>query len=165
MTRFNRGDIHALREIYNLYKQDCLGLALVLVHEAADVVHDVFARMADTAKLLRIRDNLRGYLLTAVANGARQWLRRQHDRSRDIPATQGHYEPPEESIILNERQQRLAQALEQLPYEQQEVLVLRYFGGLTLKAIARSQKVSINTVQGRYRYGVEKLRSYLGGDL
>lgn len=35
----------------------------------------------------------------------------------------------------------MACALEQLPYEQREVVVLRYFGDLTFAAIARSQEV------------------------
>ena len=68
---------------------------------------------------------------------------------------------PERAVVLSEAQQHLALALEQLPYEQREVLVLRYFGDLKFKAIAKSQGVSINTVQGRCRYGLEKLRSLL----
>jgi RNA polymerase sigma factor (sigma-70 family) len=70
-------------------------------------------------------------------------------------------EGPERALVLSEEQQHLARTLEQLPYEQREVLVLRYFGDLKFKAIAKSQGVSINTVQGRYRYGLEKLRSLL----
>jgi len=36
---------------------------------------------------------------------------------------------------------------------------------LTFKEIARIQDVSISTVQGRYRYGIDKLRSLLNGEL
>ncbi len=34
---------------------------------------------------------------------------------------------------------------------------------MTFKEIAVSQNVSINTVQSRYRYGLQKLRSLLDG--
>ena len=38
-------------------------------------------------------------------------------------------------------------------------------GDLTFRQIAAIQNVSINTVQGRYRYGITKLRSILNGEL
>ena len=42
---------------------------------------------------------------------------------------------------------------------------MRVRGGLTFKAIAGHQGVSINTVQGRYHYGLEKLRSIMNGEV
>jgi len=36
---------------------------------------------------------------------------------------------------------------------------------MKFKAIARQQSVSINTVQGRYRYALDKLRSMLNGEV
>jgi DNA-directed RNA polymerase specialized sigma24 family protein len=36
---------------------------------------------------------------------------------------------------------------------------------MTFKAIARSMDVSINTVQSRYRYGLDKLQSVLDGEV
>jgi len=36
---------------------------------------------------------------------------------------------------------------------------------MKFKAIAQQQKISINTVQGRYRYAVDKLRSMLDGEV
>ena len=53
--------------------------------------------------------------------------------------------------------------MDQLPYEQQEVILLHIRGGLTFKVIAGHQGVSINTVQGRYRYGLDRLRSIMNG--
>ena len=52
-------------------------------------------------------------------------------------------------------------ALGQIPYEQREVVLLHVHGGMKFKAISQLQKVSINTVQSRYRYAVEKLRAAL----
>jgi DNA-directed RNA polymerase specialized sigma24 family protein len=36
---------------------------------------------------------------------------------------------------------------------------------MTFEAIALSQDISINTIQSRYRYGIEKLRSFLDGEV
>jgi len=68
-------------------------------------------------------------------------------------------------MIFGEQLRRLNEALAQLPYEQREVVLLRIYSGLKFKAIAESQGVSINTVQGRYRYGLDKMRSLLNGEV
>ena len=52
-------------------------------------------------------------------------------------------------------------ALAELPYEQREVIVLHLHGELRFREIARYQGVSTNTVQSRYRYGLDKLRTLL----
>ncbi len=69
------------------------------------------------------------------------------------------------SLIYSERCERLSQALAELPYEQREVVVLKVKDGLRLKDIAKLQNVSIGTVHGRYRYGMDKLRALLNGEI
>lgn len=53
----------------------------------------------------------------------------------------------------------------QLPYEQREVVMLHLHGGMMFKQIAKSQHVSINTIQSRYRYALDKLRRLLDGEM
>jgi len=67
--------------------------------------------------------------------------------------------------IRDEKLRQLAEALATLPYEQREVIVLHVKGGLTFHRIAGIQGASINTIQSRYRYGIEKLRSLLNGEV
>ena len=73
--------------------------------------------------------------------------------------------PPEQWAILGEQLERLRLAMVQLPYEQREVITLHVQSGMTFRSIARRQNASISTVQGRYRYGINKLRSLLNGEL
>jgi RNA polymerase sigma factor (sigma-70 family) len=61
--------------------------------------------------------------------------------------------------------QRLSEAMRELPPEQQEVVTLRFEAGMGFEQIARIQNASINTVQGRYRYGMEKLRALLNSEV
>jgi hypothetical protein len=51
------------------------------------------------------------------------------------------------------------EAMAELLLEQREVVTLRFEAGMGFRQIARIQNASVNTVQGRYRYGMEKLRS------
>lgn len=48
--------------------------------------------------------------------------------------------------------------VELLPDEQREVVVMRYYGGLSFKEIAEQTDVSINTALGRMRYALINLR-------
>lgn len=57
----------------------------------------------------------------------------------------------------------LAEALQQLPYEQREVICLRMEMDMSFHQIATIQKVPSNTAKGRYRYGMERLRSLMNG--
>ena len=68
---------------------------------------------------------------------------------------------PDQAAVFGEQLGQLSKALEQLPYEQRETLLLRTHGQMRFAAIAKFQGVSTNTVQGRHRYAIKKLRSLL----
>jgi RNA polymerase sigma-70 factor (ECF subfamily) len=72
---------------------------------------------------------------------------------------------PDQWAVMSEQLEHLTAAMASLPYEQREVITLRIEAGMTLRKIAQLQKTSISTVQGRYRYGIEKLRSLLNGEI
>jgi RNA polymerase sigma-70 factor (ECF subfamily) len=59
----------------------------------------------------------------------------------------------------------LFRALGTLPDDQKDVIILKVFQSFTFKEIAGICGLSINTAASRYRYGIEKLRSYLEGKI
>ena len=67
--------------------------------------------------------------------------------------------------MSDEARHRVGDALGQLPYEQREVILLHLHSGLTFREIAGARKMSINTVQSRYRYGLQKMRSFLNSEV
>ena len=71
----------------------------------------------------------------------------------------------ESDIKANEILELIQKALARLPMEQRQVFLLREHSGLSFKEIARIQNAPIPTVQGRYRYGIDKLRSFFNGEL
>jgi RNA polymerase sigma-70 factor, ECF subfamily len=171
ILRFNRGDRGVLHRIYDKYRDDLATLAAALLLDvslADDVVHDVFIAFIDYAGPFRLTGSLKGYLMTCVANRARNvnkaaW--RRHGTTLDNLSERACEAPlPEQTAIFGEEFRRLAEALWRLPYEQREVLLLRSHSRLRFAAIAKAQGVSINTVQGRYRYAVTKLRSLLDSE-
>ena len=68
-------------------------------------------------------------------------------------------------MIFTEQAGRLSEVVAQLPEEQREVVLLRLTADMKFRDIAKLQQVSINTVQGRYRYGLDHLRSMLNGEV
>lgn len=64
----------------------------------------------------------------------------------------------EDNIIRAQSGDKVKRMLEEIPYEQREVIVLRLFGNLSFKEIAEMTEVGINTALGRMRYGLLNLR-------
>ena len=169
--RFRRGSREALARIYEKYVHLLLSIAMGLLndpHETEDVVQDVFVSFARGAGSFHLQGSLKAYLAASVVNRVRDRARRERvqrrrmDEPGSLPSDQSG---PEEPLVYSERCRRLAEALAELPYEQREVVVLKVKDGLKLKDIARLQGVSIGTVHGRYRYGMEKLRALLDREM
>ena len=171
--RFKRGSGDALRRIYNKYESYLLTLATALlidIADAEDAVHDVFVTFAQSADRISVKGNLKGYLATCIVNRARDMIRaaqRHHGVSlEDAPPPPGRGDDrPDHSVMCDEESRQLHRLLARIPYEQREVVVLHVHEKMTFRRIANLQGVSINTVQGRYRYGLDKLRSLLAGEV
>ena len=59
----------------------------------------------------------------------------------------------------------ISKGLAHLLDDQKEVIILKVYQDFTFKEIAALCGLSINTVASRYRYGIERLRSWLEGKL
>ena len=170
--KLRAGDSTALGRIYDKYRKPLLRIAaglLTRTEAAEDVVHDLFLWLARWPEKVRLRGNLRSFLATCVANRARNANKaartRVAARLDDAAPVVCEGPRPERWLIAGERMELLNGALAALPYEQREVIVLHLQGGMTFREIAREQGASINTAMSRYRYGLDKLRSLLNGEV
>ena len=169
--RFKRGSREALQRIYEKYVVYLVTLATALLNDAGtaeDIVHDVFVSFAQSAERLRLEGSLKAYLATCVVNRVRDRVRAQQRQPFALEEAQPVCSTacgPELSAVCSEELQQLSRAMAQLPYEQKEVVMLHVHGGMMFKHIAKSQQVSINTVQSRYRYALDKLRSLMNGEM
>jgi len=169
--RFKHGSAEAFERIYERHKNGLLKLAVVLLGEtcaAEDIVQDVFVHVAQTRTRLRVTGNLQSLLATAVVNRARNYRRdayryRHSLAQQDRGGSSDSSEPPQWAIV-SEQLQLLSAAMAQLPYEQREAVALHLGSEMSFPEIARIQNASVNTVQGRCRYGLQKLRSLLNSE-
>jgi len=161
------GDTDALRQIYEKYRDDLFTVAVSLlqdVHTAEDCLQDIFVSLAGSVDSFNVRRNLKSYLISCVANRARDRMRNKAIQ-RDYPLEQlsslAISDDPADEVISREEAGQVLRALSELPYEQREAFVLHAQGELKFKAIAELQNISIKTAQSRYRYAIEKLRALL----
>jgi len=170
--RFNRGDPAALRRIYLKYRDGLLRVAFGVLSDPAgseDLLHDVFVHFAQTAGRFELRGGLKAYLSVCVANLAKDRNRAVRRRGvvglDEVAPQRTSARDPEQQLISRELAARLEAAMTELPEEQREVVVLHLQGELTFRDIARQHDISINTAMSRYRYGLQKLRTAMDGEL
>lgn len=167
LKRLHGGDKDALRQIYEKYIDDLFRVATSLlsdVQSAEDCLHDVFLNFAGSVNELRACSNIKKYLVSCVANRARDTLRKkakQLDCQGEKSILTSISDHPMNHLITAEESARVFSSLAELPYQQREVFVLHVQGGLKFREIADLLDLSINTVQSRYRYGIQKLREVL----
>ncbi len=171
LWRFKRGDREALADIYRKYKDYLLRIAVTLSCDtgtAEDVVHDVFLSFTCSSDKLELDGSLKSFLATCVINRYRDIIRK---RQRHRNAAVGEVEDgpasrqPDEWIIRTDQLTNVNNAMRQLPNEQREVVVMRVYGDMRFRAIAECQNVSINTVQSRYRYALDRLQLLLKNEV
>jgi RNA polymerase sigma-70 factor (ECF subfamily) len=171
VLKCRRGSRDAMCRIYEKYKDYLLTLAKGLLGEQAgaeDVVHDVFVCFAKLAGQFQLTGSLRGYLATCVSNRVRDKIRakiRQAEALDSVNPSILDSDNPEQRVIETEELTRLRQAISQIPYEQREAVMLHLKGGMKFREIAKLQGLSVSTIHGRYRYGLDKLRSLLNSEV
>lgn len=168
--RLKRADEQALRQIYEKYKDTLLTVATLLLQDknrAEDILHDVFVSFARGVRGFHLYGSLKSYLVSCLINRVRDIHREEMyqvvglDSTGPIRAGAGG---PSEAVIGDEEVQLLTDALAQLPFQQREAITLHLQGGMKFREIAELQEVPIGTVRDRYRYGIDRLQSILGGE-
>jgi len=134
--------------------------------EAEDVVQDACVRAMRFFSSLR-DDDARAWLFTIVRNTWYSRVSRLAKMTAGAPLTDGQDQWPDNALDPEERllQQHtvalVREALEQLPVDFREVIVLREIEGLSYKEIAAVAGVPIGTVMSRLARARERLQTIL----
>lgn len=157
-----------LAGLFQRHHVELVRLAVLLVHDqptAEDVVQDVFARLHARSASGRPGEEL-AYVRAAVLNRCRSLLRRRRIIGRVGPVTDGRVDQAvrsaEEDAIRAEERGHVLVALAALPERRREVLILRYYLGLSEAEIARTLGISQGTVKSTAARGIAALAKALG---
>jgi RNA polymerase sigma-70 factor (ECF subfamily) len=134
--------------------------------DAEDMVQEACLRALKFFGGFRGADS-RAWLLTIVRNTCYTWLRQHRAHELDVPLNSDSYNVdcdtlnPELVVQRSADSRRLRQALDELPVEFREVIVLRELEGLSYKVIANIADIPIGTVMSRLACARRRLQQSL----
>lgn len=174
MAQIAAGDEASLELLYDRYATAVMGVAYRVLQnrgEAEDVVQETFWRAWENASQFQVRrGSCKNWLLGIGRNLAIDTLRRQKVRPGAAESSDMEIllerEPDRNSdtaavAVANMTHNQVSQAMATLPDEQQVVLRLAYFDGLTRREIAEKEAVPLGTVHTRARLALLKLGDLL----
>lgn len=136
--------------------------------DAEDIVQAAFVRFWKHAEAAR---NPVAYLYRTVRNTAmnhhRSITRRRHHEdaaASQPPRREPMFADPAARAEQSELSEQVTAALDTLPIEQREVVVMRLWGQLSFDAIGEAADIPPRTAQSRYRYGIQALRQAVQSD-
>jgi RNA polymerase sigma-70 factor (ECF subfamily) len=156
------GDKEAYRHIVEKYMQRAYYIALGFVRDpdtAMDISQMAFIKAYKNLKRFDLERPFFPWFYRILRNLSLDHIKRAK-RLGEIPLE-------DVQILTDGREDRdmkeaLWKAIEELPTEQREIIVLRYFEGLSYKEIAETVGKPIGTVMSSLHYSKRKLKSILG---
>lgn len=172
IQRLARGDEAALEAVYNRYGGACYRLARRIVGDsqlAEDVVQQVFLTLWQGTGYNPTRGAVSTWLLSITHHKSVDLIRRDKRHRQRLGADEELLEVaaagpgPDEQAWSLLRAERTRSALQDLPAEQREVLLLAYYGGYTQTEIADLTGTPLGTVKSRTFQAMKRLRVQLAG--
>jgi RNA polymerase sigma-70 factor (ECF subfamily) len=179
LENLKAGDPAAFDQLVNRYSPDIYALLVRLtedLEEAKDLTQETFLRALRNIKSFRGEADIKTWLFRIAINESRNrrrwWMRRKKNVTVSLEAeteTLGlneriaspSSENPEMAAINHERGQAIQQALQELPQNYREVIILRDIEGLTYEEIASALQANVGTIKSRIARGRDELRRKL----
>lgn len=172
LNTYLSGDQSAISQLIDKHRKRVLDYIRMLVKDA-DVADDIFQETF--IKVIRFIDEKRytdngkflSWVLRIAHNQVIDYFRQtkqqnkitESDAGYDILGTMKFSERTvEDNLVAGQIEDDVRRLVETLPDEQREVVMMRYYSGLSFKEIADLTNVSINTALGRMRYALINLR-------
>lgn len=174
LDRVQAGDRKALEHLFRRYGGACYGLASRILGDetlAHDVVQEVFIACWRGSGFDAKRGSVGGWLKAVTHHKAVDMVRHEErlrarrapeSALRDLIDLTG---APDEGAWQLLRGAAVRKALQALPVEQREVLLLAYYGGYSQREISSLTGVPLGTVKTRTLLGMRRLRVALGPSL
>lgn len=155
------GDADGLHFLYVRFAPDVQRYVASFVkddHEAEDITQNIFAKLLTAIKKYEQREvPFVAWIMRVARNAALDHMRAR----RAIPTEEVRLTDAGQAQTRLDRGQDLRHALEELPEDQREVLILRHIAGLTPVEIADTLKKSESSVHGLHHRGRRSLQAKL----
>ena len=165
LTRAGAGDEAAFADLVREHQAMVFGIALHSLgdrHQAEDLAQEVFLQLYRKIGEIESPSHLVHWLRRVTSNRCIDAVRKRRFRLVPLEAADEVRSAAAEPDCF--AQQRVREALADLPAKQKVVLVLRFQEELELPEIARTLGIPLNTVKSHLRRGVEAVRRRLHGE-
>ena len=160
IERVLKGETNAFNILIREWEKPIFNFILRMIgdrDEAMDLCQDCFMKAYRELKTLKDRDRFSSWLYRIAHNTCLSRIRKNQGKTWvELDPDIGPAHVPFENRLAVEK------ALQQLPEEQREAVVLKVFHSLKFEEIAAIQDAPVSTVKSRLYMGFEKLRSILG---
>jgi RNA polymerase sigma-70 factor, ECF subfamily len=161
VRRARAGDSEGIHYLYVRFAPDVQRYVRSFVrdhHEAEDITQNVFAKLLTAIDKYEERDvPFAAWIMRVARNAALDHLRAR----RAIPAEEVRVADTGRAQTSADRGSALREALEELPEDQREVLVLRHLAGLSPVEIAGILNKTESSVHGLHHRGRRTLKASL----
>ncbi len=152
-------------EIYTQYRDKVFGYVRNHVNspeDAEDITSDIFVKIYSKLDTYdETKASLSTWIYSMTSNTVIDFYRTNHVHSEIPEDLSDEGSTIEDEILNNESLELLADALSKLPQELMDIIVLRYYKGLTLQDIAVKMNLSYGVAKLRHREALGKLREML----
>lgn len=131
-------------------------------HGSKDLTQEVFIKMAAGISKYKPKTPFKNWLFAIASNHLKNHYRTLSRRPACVEMSEeytGNGGEMENIMAEND----VKTALADLPCEQREAVILRYYNEFSIKDIAKITGAKETTVKARIRYGLEKLKTELEG--
>lgn len=170
LIKVSNGDEESFRYIFDQNRNKIYSLSMYLTHSeylAEEITQEVFLKIWTTREQLEGIEYFNAYLRTIASNVASNYLKRLANekiilKNMANEAIQSN-KATEDTIIYNEYQAILEQAIQNLPPQQKKVYLLSRYEGLKNDDIAKRMNLSPYTVKEYMKNALLSIRKFVGG--
>jgi RNA polymerase sigma-70 factor (ECF subfamily) len=167
IRRCQARDKDAFRLLVENYRKVMFGTAYLMTKDrglAEDALQDALVQMWKHLPSLRQGVSLKAWLVRIVVNEVNRQRRKKRVLTVPLEYAPEIVDDCDDAVtmmIRNEDHQNLRQAMEQLPLEIKETVILRYFSDLTVPEIAAVMKKPEGTIKSRLSRALIRLNEIL----
>ena len=159
------GEKFSKEQIYREYKDKVFGYIRKHVNslaDAEDLCEDVFVKIFEKIDTYdETKSGLSTWIYSVTGNTVIDFYRTNHIHSEIPEDLSDEKSTIEEDYLNQESLEVLAEALRELPREQMDIIVLRYYKGLTLQEVAEKMSLSYGITKLRHREALGRLQKLL----
>lgn len=164
----SNGNVRAFDDLFKLHGKRLYHFALGYlksVHDAEEIVQDVFLKIWKNRKKLNSGYSFKSYLFTIAYRQIAETLRKRLKTQRKLEKFAARLIPmidaEEERINFQSMLELVSAAIAHLPERQRDVMVMQKFAGLRISEIAKELQISPKTVESHLNAGKKRIKENL----